>query len=307
MHMKTAILKPEGGIRFQDMPIPKPQPGEALLRVLICGVCSSDIGAYRNGLGEDYILGHEVIAVIEEINGDPCGFSVGDRVTGMIFRGYRPYTTAKLTDLIAVPEGLDNAEAIVEPLACLQSGIERVVRKDCGPVAVVGAGYMGLALIRLLTIFGVKDITAVDMKESLFPLALEMGASRVCRPDQCEENSFEMTFETAGVVPTLELCGRMTRPLGTMVLVGYHPYPITLCIAEWQEKALTLVNSFESRSQYILKYGKEALSLVEQGLFPAKRLMTHDFPFDEVTQAMESQAKKPAGYLKSYIHIGDSQ
>lgn len=303
--MNTAVLQKNGGIVFQDRAFPPLAEGEALIRVLVCGVCSSDIGAYRNGLGEDYILGHEVVGIVEKINGDGAGIAVGDRVTGMIFEGYRPYTVAKVADLLPVPAGLKDEEAIVEPLACLQSGIERVIRPDCGPVAVVGSGYMGLSLIRLLALAGVKDITAVDIKPDLFPLAREMGASRTCHPDECSPDSFAVTFETAGAVPALTLCGRLTAAFGTMVLVGYHPYPVTVPLVEWQEKALVLVNAFESRPEKIAGYGKKALELVAEGKFPTGKLMTHSFAFEELVQALEHQANKPAGYLKSYVRIGN--
>lgn len=301
--MKTAVLKPAGGLEFRDMPKPTPAPDEALLRVLVCGICSSDIGAYKNGLGTDYILGHEVVAVIEEIAPNDRGFTVNDRVTGQLLEGYGEYTVAKIEDLVKVPASLSDEEAIVEPLVCLLSGLERLPLHQFRSAAVVGTGYMGLALIRLLSAAGIPDITAVDLKPNLFPLSLEMGANRAAFPQDCDPDSFDVVFEVAGAAQALSLSASLCRPYGTLVIVGYHPYPMELNIKPWQEKGLSLLNSFENRPEMQKKYIEQAIAMVDQGSFPAKRLMTHQFAFEQLSEAFAVHIAKPDGYLKSYVRI----
>jgi threonine dehydrogenase-like Zn-dependent dehydrogenase len=301
--MKTAILKTDGGFTFLDTPVPEPGADEALIHVAVCGVCTSDIGAYKNGgLEEGYILGHEVVGWIEKLGGGASGFAVGDRVTGMILEGYREYTVAKTSMLVPLPDSLSNVDAILEPLVCLLSGLDRLPLDNADHVAVLGTGYMGLSLIRLLADRGVPYIAALDVKEDLFPLALEMGAAVAARPDESMYDSYDMVFEVTGAAAGLELCGKLCCPYGDLVLVGYHPDRMDMSIAEWQAKGLAVLNSFENRPDRVVHYLAEAIGLVEAG-FPAARLITHSFSFEELTKAFETHAGKPEGYLKSYIRM----
>lgn len=304
--MKTAVLKNEGGILFCETAVPIPVEDEILIRVLACGVCSSDIGAYRKGLGLEYILGHEVVGRVEKLGPAAAGFAVGDRVTGMILEGYKEYTKARSTVLVPVPDSLSDKEAIVEPLVCLLSGLDRVSFSGAERVAVLGTGYMGLSLISLLARRGVQHITALDVKDDLLPLALEMGAHAAACPCESMYGGFDIVFEVAGATSALELTGKLCKPYGTVVLLGYYPYRIDLSIRDWQEKGLMILNSFEDRSEKVVSYIQQAVKLVEAG-FPAGKLMTHSFAFDELPAAFETHCKKPKGYLKSYIRMGDAK
>jgi L-iditol 2-dehydrogenase len=53
-----------GEADVKDVPVTKPGPGEALLRVASCGVCGSDVHAFRSHAGFEWVrtpvtLGHE--------------------------------------------------------------------------------------------------------------------------------------------------------------------------------------------------------------------------------------------------------
>ncbi|MFN7139201.1 MAG: scyllo-inosose 3-dehydrogenase [Limisphaerales bacterium] len=89
-------------LTLQDIPDPKPGPGEVLLRVRACGICGSDVHFYETD-SEGYMLypgltkfptviGHEFAGEIVEIGPGPEGkaFKVGDRVTveEMVWCGY---------------------------------------------------------------------------------------------------------------------------------------------------------------------------------------------------------------------------
>ena len=41
--MKAVLLKGDGVVAVETVPIPVPQPGEALIRVLRAGICNTDI------------------------------------------------------------------------------------------------------------------------------------------------------------------------------------------------------------------------------------------------------------------------
>ena len=94
--MKAAMLVGPRRIRVMDVPLPRPKPGEALVRVRAVGICRSDIHYYQTGrIGDQVIkkwpqaLGHEAAGEVWQVpaggrvrleGARPRGISVGDRV-----------------------------------------------------------------------------------------------------------------------------------------------------------------------------------------------------------------------------------
>ncbi|OFI37586.1 S-(hydroxymethyl)mycothiol dehydrogenase [Arthrobacter sp. SW1] len=62
--------------------VPEPGPGEALVDVLTCGVCHTDLHYKLGGIGNDYpyLLGHESTAVVSQVGPDVTDLKPGDRV-----------------------------------------------------------------------------------------------------------------------------------------------------------------------------------------------------------------------------------
>ncbi|WP_120521834.1 S-(hydroxymethyl)mycothiol dehydrogenase [Arthrobacter celericrescens] len=62
--------------------VPEPGPGEALVDVLSCGVCHTDLHYKLGGIGNDYpyLLGHESTAVVSQVGPDVTDIKPGDRV-----------------------------------------------------------------------------------------------------------------------------------------------------------------------------------------------------------------------------------
>src|SRR6187551_867570 len=80
--MRAAVFHGPGDIRVEDVPRPRPGPGEALIRVTMTTICGTDVhilkGEYpvRDGL----IVGHEPVGVIEALGDGVTGYAIGDRV-----------------------------------------------------------------------------------------------------------------------------------------------------------------------------------------------------------------------------------
>lgn len=86
---KAAVLVGKGAIEIWDVPVVRPEPGGALIRVVLAGVCGSDAHIADGSAGAipyPVVLGHEGVGVIEELApGVATDFSgvpikVGDRV-----------------------------------------------------------------------------------------------------------------------------------------------------------------------------------------------------------------------------------
>src|SRR5690348_4584187 len=84
-----ALVYQGTGITFDSAhPLPRPVNGEALIRVLLAGICNTDIEIVHGYMDFWGIPGHEFIGVVEEIYGEPAkdqyGYLLGQRVVGDI-------------------------------------------------------------------------------------------------------------------------------------------------------------------------------------------------------------------------------
>src|ERR1700720_2412384 len=80
--MRALVFRGPNQIAIEQVPIPKPGPGEAVIRVTLTTICGTDLhilkGEYpvRPGL----VIGHEPVGVIHELGVGVAGYEVGDRV-----------------------------------------------------------------------------------------------------------------------------------------------------------------------------------------------------------------------------------
>jgi 2-desacetyl-2-hydroxyethyl bacteriochlorophyllide A dehydrogenase len=80
--MRAAVFHGPGDIRVDQVPRPRPGPGEALIRVTLTTICGTDVhilkGEYPVQPG--LIVGHEPVGVIEELGPGVVGYEIGERV-----------------------------------------------------------------------------------------------------------------------------------------------------------------------------------------------------------------------------------
>ena len=67
---ETAPLKENPNpLTFTDLPEPKPQANEILIRVTVCGVCHTELDEIEGRMKPrlPIVLGHQVVGIVEEI------------------------------------------------------------------------------------------------------------------------------------------------------------------------------------------------------------------------------------------------
>lgn len=185
--MKAAVLERN---KFVIKDIPKPildEYGEgAIVKVIGCGLCGSDIvkmktGMVRNGA----VLGHEVVGEIVEIN-SKTNFEIGDKValghhvpcfncqycwngnysmckhfkeTNIFPGGFAEYIFVSEEHLnntvFHVNLNLSNIEAsFLEPLACCIRAVKRARIKDNNKSLILGLGSIGILMGEAVKAFG---------------------------------------------------------------------------------------------------------------------------------------------------------
>ncbi|MET9174510.1 NADP-dependent oxidoreductase [Streptomyces misionensis] len=136
--MRAIRLHEHGGpdvLRYDEVPMPEPGPGEVLVRVRAVGVNPPD-WYLREGMSNlppetrpkfelPVIPGTDLSGVVEAVAADVDGFAVGDEVFGLLrfpgFEGstYAEYVAAPASDLALKPAGVDHVQAAGAPMAGL--------------------------------------------------------------------------------------------------------------------------------------------------------------------------------------------
>jgi NADPH:quinone reductase-like Zn-dependent oxidoreductase len=136
--MKAIRLHEFGGpevLRYDEVPIPEPKPGEVLVRVHAVGVNPPDWYVregmpnvppeMRPPLSLPVIPGTDVSGVVAAVPADVDGLSVGDEVFGLLRfpslegSAYAEYVAAPASDLARKPAGIDHVHAAGAPMAGL--------------------------------------------------------------------------------------------------------------------------------------------------------------------------------------------
>ncbi|HET8606738.1 MAG TPA: zinc-binding dehydrogenase [Gaiellaceae bacterium] len=86
--MRAAVLHGWDDVRVEQVPVPEVGPGEALVRVLACGICGTDLKIVSGGFegrwppSLPFVLGHEWCGEIVRLGpgAEPSGLQPGDRV-----------------------------------------------------------------------------------------------------------------------------------------------------------------------------------------------------------------------------------
>ncbi|WP_218001051.1 NADP-dependent oxidoreductase [Nocardia aobensis] len=116
-----------GIIRYEEVPLPVPDPGQVLIRVAATSYNPSD-AALRAGYLRDvlpvelpYILGFDVSGTVVQAASESGSFSVGDRVIGRLDRGgaSAEYVAAPADVLAIAPAAIALADAAAVPVAAL--------------------------------------------------------------------------------------------------------------------------------------------------------------------------------------------
>jgi threonine dehydrogenase-like Zn-dependent dehydrogenase len=300
------------------MPIPEINENEVLVRVTVCGVCTSELATWKNGIGAGkFVMGHEPVGIIEAKGRNVKGFEVGDRVTGLMWECFAEYTKADYRNIIKVPDSFDDIEAIAEPISCLVSGAERTPVSIGQTVAVVGTGYMGLGFMQLMKLKGAGKIIAIDKRKEALENALKFGADEALFPKEAAEKyaivewdqmdkgrDIPVVAEATGKPEGLELAGNLTGVHGFLSVVGYHQNGNRSINMElWNWKAFSMINAHERRFDVHVKCMKQGFTMIEKGLFRAKEMVTHEFRLDEVDKAYKNLVSKENNFIKAYIRL----
>jgi L-iditol 2-dehydrogenase len=313
--MRVAVLPEPGRFDIVDQAVPDLGPDDVLVRVAACGVCASELDIWSGLSGHatyPWYPGHEVSGVVERA-GEAVRFPApGDRVAVWVTtRGFAEYVAVNAGYCFDA-KGVSLDVALGEPLACAVNAVEVAGVSLGDDVVIVGAGFMGHVVHQLVDLQGPRQVIVADSRDDALKRAEQLGATRVVNVtreslvDAVMEATggvgADVSFEFTGVQPPLDALGDITRMSGAIVLGGYHQGPPRqVPLAQWNWKALRIVNAHFREVAIILRGMERGMRLLTSGRISLDDLVTHRFPLDEIDAAFQTALDKPEGFVKAMV------
>jgi threonine dehydrogenase-like Zn-dependent dehydrogenase len=280
-------------------PPPRPAPGEVIVRVGACGVCGSDLNAWRGAPGIEYPLpagapGHEIWGEIAD---------TGQPVTGLAWNGLAELTVARQEHLVQLAAPFRSTPLLGEPLACAVNVVRRARIQPDDRFAIVGFGYLAALVAQLVPSHA--GWTAISRRPDSRALAHELGAEAVfdfAEVPQHVWDSFPVVIEAAGVQQTLDVATWLTAHGGRLVIAGYHAYGArTVNLQTWNWKGIDVINAHEREPSVYMSALSQGLQTIADHRLDLSRLLTHTFSLHEAQRAFEAAETRPPGFLKAIV------
>ena len=339
INMKTVFIDEPFQIGLKDTEKPVPKEGEALLKVLYCGICGADVASFTgNQPFTTYprIPGHEFSAQIVEIPENDRNLKVGDIVTANPYfncgtcysceRGhvncctdnqtmgvqrdgsFREYITMPI-ERIYEGKGLSAKElALVEPFTISYHALHRAPIHKGDKVLVVGAGPIGLFALIAAKAQG-AEVYVADVLEGRLEKAMHFGATGTINSgklDIKEEamkitngNGFDVCVEACGLSVTFLSCIDCAAFAANIILIGNGKKETTFLHSILLKKEL---NVFGSRNSLQSDF-KAVIDLMASGKVNVMDMVSAVYSVDNVQEAFDALVHNDGSLSKVLIEM----
>ncbi|MFI5395399.1 MAG: alcohol dehydrogenase catalytic domain-containing protein [Candidatus Binatia bacterium] len=304
--------------KVADHPRPLPAAGMALVRVMLAGICNTDLEITKGYMDFRGVLGHEFVGMVEdgptqwqnrrvvgEINfacgGCPmCGRGLerhcsNRRVMGILGAdgAFAELVALPVANLHLVPDAVaDDAAVFTEPLAAAFEILEQVPLRPGLDALVLGDGKLGLLVAQVLHLAGAR-VLAVGKHDDKLAILRQRGIE-ARTVENWDGMVADLVVEATGSAVGFEIAVKATRPRGTLVLkstVAEHP---RLNLAPLVINEITVIGS---------RCGSfpPALRALEAGRIDVQSLISARFPLRDGVQALQVAAVP--GVLKVLLQV----
>ena len=222
-YMKAARLHGYGDIdqlRYEDVPVPEPQPDEVLVRVAATSVNPIDwkirSGAMKEMMPVKFpvILGRDVGGTVSKTGANVRNLKPDQPVIGIVNGSYAEYVTAKADNLTVVPDGLELVKSAALPLVTTTGGqlILHMQPKRGDVVLITGAlGGVGRAAVYMAERQGARVIAGVKTEQK--EKAHSLGVDQVAAIDNDKEIAGLPELDAIGDTVDHEVIGKLIPKL----------------------------------------------------------------------------------------------
>ncbi len=316
--------------------------GQVLARVKTSSICGAQINEIDAVKGVDrflpHLLGHEALAVVIENGPGVTACKPGDTVImhwrpgagiqantpAYSWRGqklnagwvttFNEYAVVSENRLTPVPASIDRKSAPL--LGCAVTTALGVVNNDARvaigeSVVVFGVGGVGLNIVQFAALVGANPLIAIDRLNNKLSMAKSFGATHAIRSDDAEEigsqihnllgaDGADKVIETTGVKGLIELAYQVTAKKGRCILVGVPHEKVELYTLPLHfDKVL---KGSEGGQCQPARDIPRLVRLAEAGRISYDGIVTHEFPLDEINDALDLMRSGKSGRI--LLNIG---
>ena len=297
----------DGKLTLREVPAPERASGEALIKVLLAGICGTDREILKGYSAFQGIPGHEFVGRVLECD-DPQW--IGQRVVGEINvacghcawceKGlgrhcprrtvlgivnhpgvFAEYVTLPVVNLHKVPEAIsDQAATFTEPVAAACEILEQIALAPGTPAAIIGDGRLGLLVAQVLKHAGAR-VTLVGRHGWKLDLARTWGVRVLSVGDEdLAPSSFPLIVEATGSPLGISQALRLVEPRGTVVMKSTFHGAANFDATKLVVDEITLLGS---------RCGDfaPALVLLREGHVKVDPLVSKRFPLEQGLEAFE--------------------
>jgi len=249
-----------------DLPYPSAAEGEAVIKILCAGICSTDHSLIAGMMSYVGVLGHEFVGLVEEgpkelLNKRVVGEIVAAcrqcatckqgrtshcpyrTVLGITNRNgvFAEYITLPVKNLYLLPDSIPTEIAtFTEPLAAAVQILKQVEIEYDNKVLVVGSGKLAQLIARVLLLKGCNlHCTGRNPRT----LAIFPKNAKACHVDDMYANDFDVVVECTGNAAGFDVARRALRPRGTLVLKSTYPGTFAVDLTRLVVDEITVVGS----------------------------------------------------------------
>lgn len=337
--MKTVYVEEAGKIAIENIDMPIPKKGEALLKIKYCGICGSDVATYTgNQPFATYprIPGHEFSAEIIDIEENGLGLKAGMTVTanpyfncGKCYSCQRGFVNCcednqtmgvqrdgSFAQYITMPieriidgRGLDaKTLSLIEPFSIGYHAINRGDLKQGDKVLVIGAGPIGIFAMISAKLKG-AEVYITDMLDRRLELAKELGADGIINSskENLSERVKEITgnhgmdvcVEAVGLPQTFLNCIDNVCFAGKIILIGNGKRETNFNHSILLKKELNVYGSRNSLHDF-----EPLIEIVASGKVNIDKIISDVYELDRATEAFEALKHNDGSLAKVLINFG---
>lgn len=329
--MKSLVYHGPRNVKLETRQIPVPKAGEVLIRTRAVSICGSDLGAYRLHEVSDrwappIVLGHEFSGDIAALGEGVVGLKVGQRVTanpilycgdcyyckrGMInLCGNRhslgtsiggsatdgalqEYFVMRQEAIIPLDERVSYEQgALLEPLAVCLCAARNGSFGEGEKVAVIGAGPIGLMIVKFLKTLGAGTIIVSDILDERLKYAKKYGADAVINacsmsvPDKVLELTggvgVDRVIIAGGAATVMEDSLRMVRNGGNIVLVALIHQEFRIDPIKIVGRGISIIGSYMFTTEQ-----RDVMELIATGQVYVDDMITSKYSLEEAQELFD--------------------
>jgi threonine dehydrogenase-like Zn-dependent dehydrogenase len=300
-----------------DYPVPLPAEGEVRVRVLLAGICETDLAILRGYADFRGVPGHEFVGVVDRAD-DPR--FVGRRIVGDInltcgecpaclagrpthchrrtTLGIRQhdgilaeYVTLPVRNVHFVPDNVpDEVAVFAEPTAAACRILEQVHIEPTDRLIVLGDGKIGLLIAQVLAVTGCH-VTVVGRHAAHLALLASRGIETALEGQYLAGADplvgADIVVECTGQPDGFHAAYRLVRAGGTLVLKSTYPGPFPIDLVHTVVDEVRIIGSRCGPME-------PALRLLERHLIDVECLVEAIYPLDDALAAYEHAARRGA-------------